>query len=69
MGQPDHREEPMSKAKSFNLSKYAVWEAYRRVKANKGAAGVDDQSIAEFEKRLKPNLYKLWNRMSSGSYL
>ncbi|MEJ2045477.1 MAG: hypothetical protein P8X89_19620 [Reinekea sp.] len=59
----------MSKAKSFNLSKYAVWEAYRRVKANKGAAGVDDQSIAEFEKRLKPNLYKLWNRMSSGSYL
>jgi group II intron reverse transcriptase/maturase len=45
-----------------------VWEAYRRVKANKGAAGVDEQSIAEFEQNLKRNLYKVWNRMSSGSY-
>jgi RNA-directed DNA polymerase len=41
---------------------------YRRVKANKGAAGVDEQSIAEFERDLKGNLYKLWNRLSSGSY-
>jgi group II intron reverse transcriptase/maturase len=45
-----------------------VFEAYRRVKANKGAAGVDDESIAAFEADLKTNLYKLWNRMSSGSY-
>ncbi|HXI40032.1 MAG TPA: group II intron reverse transcriptase/maturase [Bryobacteraceae bacterium] len=58
----------MSKAKPFCISKQEVWEAYKRVKANKGAAGVDEQSIADFEKRLKPNLYKIWNRMSSGSY-
>ena len=56
------------KPKPFDISKWAVWEAYRRVKANKGAAGVDEQSIAEFEKDLKGNLYKLWNRLSSGSY-
>src|SRR6476646_3655214 len=58
----------MSKAKPFCISKQEVWEAYKRVKANKGAAGVDEQSIAGFEKRLKRNLYKIWNRMSSGSY-
>jgi RNA-directed DNA polymerase len=58
----------MSKAKPFCISKQQVWEAYKRVKANKGVAGVDEQSIADFEKRLKPNLYKIWNRMSSGSY-
>ena len=56
------------KPKSFAISKWAVWEAYRRVKANKGAAGVDEQSIEEFERDLKGNLYKLWNRLSSGSY-
>ena len=56
------------KPKSFEISKWAVWEAYRRVKANKGAAGVDEQSIAEFEQDLQGNLYKLWNRLSSGSY-
>jgi RNA-directed DNA polymerase len=56
------------KPKSFEISKWAVWEAYRRVKANKGAAGVDEQSIAEFEQDLHGNLYKLWNRLSSGSY-
>jgi RNA-directed DNA polymerase len=54
--------------KSFEISKWAVWEAYRRVKANKGAAGVDEQSILEFERDLRGNLYKLWNRLSSGSY-
>jgi RNA-directed DNA polymerase len=58
----------MSEAKPFVISKWEVWEAYKRVKANKGAAGVDEQSIADFEKRLKKNLYKIWNRMSSGSY-
>jgi len=56
------------KPKSFDISKRAVWEAYRRVRANKGAAGVDEQSILEFERDLKGNLYKLWNRLSSGSY-
>jgi RNA-directed DNA polymerase len=45
-----------------------VWEAYQRVKANRGAAGVDSESIEEFEKDLKNNLYKIWNRMSSGTY-
>jgi RNA-directed DNA polymerase len=56
------------KPKSFAISKRAVWEAWLRVKANKGAAGVDGQSITEFEANLKGNLYKLWNRLSSGSY-
>lgn len=62
------REEPVSKPKPFEISKEVVWEAYLRVKANKGAAGVDGESIEEFEKDLKGNLYKLWNRMSSGCY-
>ncbi len=58
----------MDKAKPFSISKWEVWESYKRVKANKGAAGVDGQSIAEFEEDLKDNLFKNWNRMSSGSY-
>jgi RNA-directed DNA polymerase len=58
----------MNEAKPFCISKKEVWEAYQRVKENKGAAGVDGQSIEDFEKRLKKNLYKIWNRMSSGSY-
>jgi hypothetical protein len=58
----------MSEAKPFCISKWEVWEAYKRVKANQGAAGVDEQSIADFERNLKRNLYKIWNRMSSGSY-
>ena len=58
----------MSEAKPFSISKWEVWEAYKRVKANHGAAGVDEQSIADFERDLKGNLYKIWNRMSSGSY-
>ncbi len=57
----------MSEAKPFVISKWEVWEAYKRVKANQGAAGVDEQSIAVFERDLKGNLYKIWNRMSSGS--
>src|SRR6266542_2358003 len=65
-------EEPMSepkpKDKPFAISKWVVWEAYQRVKANDGAAGVDGESIEEFEQNLKGNLYKLWNRLSSGSY-
>lgn len=58
----------MDKAKPFCISKWEVWEAYKRVKANQGAAGVDGQSIVEFEVDLKNNLFKIWNRMSSGSY-
>jgi RNA-directed DNA polymerase len=58
----------MDKAKSFSISKHIVWEAYKRVKANRGAAGVDGQTLKAFEKDLKDNLYKIWNRMSSGSY-
>ena len=56
------------KQKPFDIPKRLVWEAYRKVAANKGAAGVDGQSIAEFEEDLKGNLYKLWNRLSSGTY-
>jgi len=58
----------MSQSKSFSISKQLVCEAYERVKANKGAAGVDGVSLEKFEERLEDNLYKLWNRMSSGSY-
>ena len=58
----------LKQAKPFCISKFEVWDAYKRVKTNKGAAGVDGQSIAEFEMGLQDNLYKLWNRMSSGSY-
>jgi RNA-directed DNA polymerase len=61
--------EPKPDGKSFVISKRLVWEAWRRVKANKGAAGVDEESIEEFERDLQGNLYKLWNRMSSGSYM
>ena len=59
----------MNAAKPYSISKQIVWEAYKRIKANKGAAGVDEQSLEELEKNLKNNLYKIWNRMSSGSYL
>ena len=58
----------MSQAKSFVISKQLVWEAYKRVKANQGAAGVDAESVEQFERRLEKNLYKIWNRMSSGTY-
>ena len=61
-------EEPVTETKPFSISKRVVWEAYRRVKSNQGSAGVDGQSIKDFEVGLKDNLYKIWNRMSSGSY-
>jgi RNA-directed DNA polymerase len=57
-----------SQGKSFDISKWEVWEAFRQVKANQGAPGVDGQSIAGFEADLKNNLYRIWNRMSSGTY-
>jgi group II intron reverse transcriptase/maturase len=59
----------LKQAKPFCISKHEVLRAYKRVRANKGAAGFDGQSIKDFEKDLKDNLYKVWNRMSSGSYL
>ncbi len=58
----------MNSGKPFDISKYAVFEAYRRVKANKGSEGIDDDSIEDFEENLEDNLYKIWNRMSSGTY-
>jgi group II intron reverse transcriptase/maturase len=58
----------MDKAKSFCIPKREVWEAYKHVKANQGAAGVDGETIEDFERDLKRNLYRIWNRMSSGSY-
>jgi RNA-directed DNA polymerase len=58
----------MSETKPFGISKRAVWQAYRKVKQNHGAAGVDRQSLEDFEQDLANNLYKLWNRMASGSY-
>jgi RNA-directed DNA polymerase len=61
-------EEFMAQGKSYEISKQVVWDAYKRVKANRGAAGVDQESLEDFEKDLKSNLYKIWNRMSSGSY-
>jgi RNA-directed DNA polymerase len=58
----------MSATKPFIISKQLVMEAFMAVKANAGAAGIDRQSIEDFEKDLKDNLYKVWNRMASGSY-
>lgn len=58
----------MDKTKPLPITKRQVWEAYKRVRANKGAAGIDGQSLADFELNLDNNLYKLWNRMASGSY-
>jgi RNA-directed DNA polymerase len=62
-------EEPVQTAKPFSISKRMVWNAYKRVKANQGAAGVDEESLADFERDLTNNLYKLWNRLASGSYM
>jgi len=58
----------VSEAKPFDIPKALLWEAWQRVKANKGAAGIDGQTIGEFEADLSKNLYRIWNRMSSGSY-
>ena len=58
----------MKESKQYKIPKQIVLEAYKRVKANRGSAGVDGIDFENFEENLKDNLYKLWNRMSSGSY-
>jgi RNA-directed DNA polymerase len=58
----------MASTKPYRIAKRTVWEAYQLVRAKRGAAGVDEETIAIFEQNLSGNLYKLWNRMSSGSY-
>ena len=58
----------MREGKSFEISRHQVLEAYKRVKANQGAPGIDGIDFSEFEKDWKNNLYKIWNRLSSGSY-
>ena len=58
----------MNRAKPFCIAKREVWEAYKQVKANRGAAGIDGQTIQDFERDMSNNLYRIWNRMSSGSY-
>ena len=67
--QPRQREERARSAKPNQIDKWEVWRAYQAVKAKRGAGGVDGQSMQEFERDEKNNLYKLWNRMSSGSYM
>jgi len=57
-----------TKEKSFDVGKREVWEAYKRVKANRGAAGVDEVSLEMFDADLERNLYRIWNRMALGSY-
>jgi hypothetical protein len=69
VGQPGNGEEPARAVKPFGIAKRVVWEAYRHVKANRGAAGIDGKSMEMFEANLKDNLYRVWNRMSSGSYM
>ena len=58
----------MKEGKSYEISQHQILEAYKCVKANKGAGGIDGVNFESFEKNLKNNLYKLWNRMSSGTY-
>jgi RNA-directed DNA polymerase len=59
----------MIKAKPFSISRRLVQAAYQKVKSNRGSAGVDEVSMNEFDKEYRDRLYKLWNRMSSGSYM
>src|SRR4051812_26179700 len=59
---------PTTQDKPFRVSKLLVWEAWRQVQANKGAPGVDGQALDEFEADLRGNLYRIWNRMSSGTW-
>ena len=56
-------------ARSYDIFKQVVWQAHQRIKANKGVAGIDDQTTEDFEHDLKGNMYNIWNRRTSGSYL
>ncbi len=67
-GQPRRREEPVPMTRSYDIPKRLIWEAFQIVKANGGSAGVDNESIESFEREIRGNLYKIWNRMASGSY-
>ena len=60
--------EPSLQGKSHDIPKRLVWYAWLRVKENGGAAGPDGVTIEQFQEKVQDNLYKLWNRMSSGSY-
>ena len=62
------RERPRPEVKSFEIDKRLIYEAWEKVRANNGAPGVDAIGIGLFQERLRDNLFKLWNRMSSGSY-
>jgi RNA-directed DNA polymerase len=66
--QPLQREELGTAPKAFAIPKRAVFEAWQRVKANRGAAGIDGESLAAFEQQLRGHLYRVWNRLGSGSY-
>jgi len=68
VGQPFVGRSLCCETKPFSITKRQVFEAYKKVKANRGSAGVDQQSLEDFETDLSGNLYKLWNRMASGSY-
>jgi hypothetical protein len=67
-GQLQEQEDLVGMTKSYEIPKKLVWDAFQRVKATGGVAGVDQESLQAFEAKLKTNLYKIWNRMSSGSY-
>jgi RNA-directed DNA polymerase len=58
----------MQKVRSFEISNHLVWQAYLKVKGNNGTGGIDGIELKAYEKNLKDNMYKLWNRMSSGNY-
>ena len=58
----------MEPTKQYKVDKMLVWQAYQDVKQKGGAAGIDEETIKDFEENLKDNLYKIWNRMSSGTY-
>jgi RNA-directed DNA polymerase len=60
--------QPEVQGKSYDISKRLIWAAWLKVKGNGGAAGADGVTIEQFEQDVKNNLYRLWNRMSSGSY-
>ena len=59
----------MNETKPFEIDKRLIYEAYKKVKSNKGGSGIDGNTIEEYDKDLSNNLYRLWNRMSSGSYM